>query len=296
MIRPLQTLGLTTLLATAATLLTPTAHALPPAALYTDPPADPAHPAGMDIVHIPSHGSIMNGVLWTASGPGPHPAAIIYHGFPGNEPNLDIAQTLRRAGWTVLTFHYRGSWGSTGAFSFTSVFQDSQTALDFLKTNAPRYDIDPHRIAIIGHSMGGMAAALIGAHNPDLLGTVLISAANFGQFGNFPGGQKALTGFMAGNMDSLAGTSPAALATEAATHAPEWDFLKTAPGLAHHPVLVITANDGLVKQDDALASAINAITPNDATEIHFPTDHGYSDRRIALQSTILTWLAHLGHR
>jgi dipeptidyl aminopeptidase/acylaminoacyl peptidase len=88
-----------------------------PLAIATDPPPDKAHPPAMNYVRIPSGGTAINGVLYTASGAGPHPALVLLHGFPGNEQNLDLAQAVRRAGFDVLTLHYRGSCGSPGAFS-----------------------------------------------------------------------------------------------------------------------------------------------------------------------------------
>jgi pimeloyl-ACP methyl ester carboxylesterase len=56
----------------------------------------------------------MNALFYLAGGPGPHPTIVLLHGFPGNEQNLDLAQSIRRAGWNVLTLHYRGAWGSPG--------------------------------------------------------------------------------------------------------------------------------------------------------------------------------------
>ena len=85
-----------------------------PAAIYTDPPVDRAHPAGMAVLHIPSHGVLINGLVYSPSGAGPHPTLVICHGLPGNEKNLDLAQAVRRAGWNAVTFNYRGSWGSPG--------------------------------------------------------------------------------------------------------------------------------------------------------------------------------------
>ena len=38
---------------------------------------------------------------------------ILFHGLPGNEQNLDLAQAIRRANWNVLTLHYRGSLATT---------------------------------------------------------------------------------------------------------------------------------------------------------------------------------------
>ena len=54
-----------------------------PAAIYTDPPIDTAHPAGMSVLHIPSHGVLINGLLYSPSGTGPHPTLVICHGLPG---------------------------------------------------------------------------------------------------------------------------------------------------------------------------------------------------------------------
>ena len=67
-----------------------------PAALIADPPVDKAHPAAMAAFQIPSHGALMNALAYIPAGAEPHPVAIVYHGFPGNEKNLDLAQAIRR--------------------------------------------------------------------------------------------------------------------------------------------------------------------------------------------------------
>src|SRR5262249_4786685 len=104
-----------------------------PTAVIADPPRDQVHPAAMHVAAIASHGAKMNGVLYIASGAGPHPTLLFLHGLPGNEQNLDLAQAVRRAGWNVLTMHYRGSWGSEGAFSFSHAIEDVQAALAWLR-------------------------------------------------------------------------------------------------------------------------------------------------------------------
>jgi len=73
--------------------------------------------AAMQTMQIPSHGVLLNALVYIAAGAGPHPAVILLHGFPGNERNLDLAQDMRRAGWDVLYFNYRGAWGTPGDFS-----------------------------------------------------------------------------------------------------------------------------------------------------------------------------------
>src|SRR5438270_2489790 len=102
------------------------------AAISSDPGTDKANPAAMQTFQLPSHGALLNALVYVASGPGPHPVVILLHGFPGNERNLDIAQTICRAGWDVLFFDYRGSWGSPGDFSFTHAIQDTQYAIAYM--------------------------------------------------------------------------------------------------------------------------------------------------------------------
>jgi pimeloyl-ACP methyl ester carboxylesterase len=268
-----------------------------PAAIVTDPPPDRIHPPSLQVVHIPSHGLLINGVVYTAAGAGFHPTVVLLHGFPGNEQNLDLAQAIRRAGWNVLTLHYRGSWGSPGAFGFAHVFEDAQAALDFVRApaNAAKYAVDTHRLVVIGHSLGGMAAAIVGRDNASLLGVGLISAADFGAIGGgaVPGGRDGLTAFMSQSMESLAGTTPAALADEAMAHAKAWEFVAYAPGLSKHKLLLVTSDDGLASASDALARAVRKQGGKPVTEIHLATDHSYSGTRIALEAAVLRWLTSL---
>jgi pimeloyl-ACP methyl ester carboxylesterase len=154
----------------------------PPAAVISDPPPDTAHPATMAWPDIPSHGAKMYSVIYIASGAGPHPTVLMLHGFPGNEKNLDLAYSIRRAGWNVLVPFYRGAWGSAGTFSFTHALEDAQTSINFLRLpeNVKKFRIDPDHIVLIGHSMGGFVAAYATAHEPKVFAAALISAGNLG--------------------------------------------------------------------------------------------------------------------
>jgi dipeptidyl aminopeptidase/acylaminoacyl peptidase len=99
-----------------------------PVSSQTDTTAKPAYPASMQTFQIASHGALLNAFVYVAAGAGPHPAVVLLHGFPGNERNLDLAQDIRRAGWDVLYFNYRGSWGSPGDFSFSHAIEDTAAA------------------------------------------------------------------------------------------------------------------------------------------------------------------------
>jgi hypothetical protein len=70
-----------------------------PAAVISDPPPDPAYPATMAWPDVSSHAAKMYSLLYIASGAGLHPTVLMLHGLPGNEKNLDLAYSIRRAGW-----------------------------------------------------------------------------------------------------------------------------------------------------------------------------------------------------
>src|SRR6266513_3700812 len=123
-----------------------------PRAIYVDPPRDSAHPARMEVLHIASGGVNINGVAYTASGAGVHPTFVFFHGLPGNEKNLDLAQAVRRAGWNAITVNYRGSWGSPGVFRFGNNLEDADATLAYLRdsANVRALGIDTRRIVIAG--------------------------------------------------------------------------------------------------------------------------------------------------
>ena len=264
-----------------------------PQAVYTDPPSDAAHPAGMTVLHIPSHGSLLNGIVYTPAGSGPHPTIIICHGLPGNEKNLDLAQAVRRAGWNAVTFNYRGSWGSPGSYRFAQNLEDADAVLAYLRepANVVKLQIDTKRIVLAGHSMGGWVTVMTAAHDRALAGAILISAADMGQLGQME--HAKLVAMMADNMESLSGVTPESMANEVAANANAFAFANAVSGLRDLPLLVLSANDGLAPQTDTLVQQIQAKGGHNVKSIHVETDHGWSDRRVFLETTVIEWLATL---
>ncbi|HEY0015819.1 MAG TPA: alpha/beta hydrolase [Longimicrobium sp.] len=262
-------------------------------AIYTDPPRDTAHPARMQVLHIPSGAVRINGVAYLAAGAGAHPTLVLAHGLPGNEKNLDLAQAVRRAGWNAVTFNYRGSWGSPGAFRFGQNLEDAAAVLAFLRdtANARALGIDTARLVLGGHSMGGWVTAHTAARDPGLRGAILISAADMGLAGSGP--RERAVALAAGNMESLAGVTPEQMADELVANAAGWRFDAAAPGLAATPLLVLTSNDGLAPHSESLVRLVRARGNQQVTVVHADTDHGWSDRRIALQDAVIGWLQSL---
>ena len=261
-----------------------------PAAIFTDPLPDKAHPARMEVLHIPSGGVEINGLAYLARGAGPHPTLVLCHGWPGNEKNLDLAQAVRRAGWNVVTFNYRGSWGSPGNFRFVQNPEDAAAVLAYLRApaNAARLGVNPARLAIMGHSMGGWVTAVVASRDNGLIGAGLISAANLAAEG---GQDRAKVVKLAGeNAETLAGTSPEQMADELTSGAAVLDLLNTAPGLAAKPLLVLSSDDGLAPQTDLLIAAVRTAGGTKVTAVHAATDHSWSDRRVYLEARVIRWL------
>lgn len=265
-----------------------------PSAITTDPPPDKDFPTATEAPDIQSHGARLNAVFFIASGQGPHPVVVLLHGFPGNEKNLDLAYTLRRAGWNVLVPHYRGAWGSSGSFSFSNAIEDTHASVAFLRdpANAKKYRTDPHRIVVIGHSMGGFMAADAAAHDPDISALCMISAWDIGAAVVRPETPQGKALFKEAST-RLAGTTPQGMLQEAKANAANWNYLDWAPLLKSRPVLVVESHDNTVADNKAFAAAMHKVGADRLTEKYLETDHSYTDHRIALQTAILNWLESL---
>ena len=300
---------------TAATIAFPFVLAgmlgLAPARLHAQPGAD--HPvvvatkggdrAEMQPMRIPSHGKLMNALVYVAAGAGPHPAVILLHGLPGYERNLDLAQDMRRAGWDVLYFDYRGSWGTPGDFSFEHGIEDTTAALAYLRQPdvAGKLRLDPNRIVLIGHSMGGFMAVEGAAGDPAIKAFATISAVDLGgrmqslrtTQGEHQAIARASEGLASAGMAPLAGCSPDGLARELLQHAADWSFQSRVGALKNRSVLLVTSDDGFAAEDNAFAEALRKAGDTRVSTTHLSTDHVYSDQRLELSKTVLAWLVGL---
>ena len=259
--------------------------------------------ASIESFQIPSHGGFLNAFVYVAAGPGPHPVVVLLHGFPGNERNLDLAQDMRSAGWDVLYFDYRGSWGSPGDFSFTHGIEDTAAAVSYLRTPemVGILRLDPSRIVLLGHSMGGFMAVQAAAADVGIMGVALISAADFG--GRIPqplssegeeAEVRALTAsYDREGMEPLAGCTAEGLARELLANATQWSFAGKVEALKVRPLLIVSSEDAYGHGNEAFANALRRAGNNRVSTLHLPTDHAYSDQRGPLAGAVLRWLATL---
>jgi esterase/lipase len=123
-------------------------------------------------VSFESEGAFLLGTIYIGSKEGTKPTAILLHGLPGFEKNVDIAYALREEGWNVLIPHYRGCWGSEGKYTFTGIITDVKNAITMMAT-LPYVDID--NIFLVGHSLGGWAAMVSAAQDLRVRGVIVIA-------------------------------------------------------------------------------------------------------------------------
>lgn len=273
-----------------------------------DPPRDARHPARNQQLLIDSHGAKMNALFFLAAGAGPHPTMLLLHGLPGNERNLDLAQAVRRAGWNVLTFTYRGAWGSEGDFSIDNAIEDTHAALAFLRSAAAArdYGVDPARLVIAGHSMGGYMAAQEAAADgvdpampvrrvhPRLAGLILLDAWNIAGDATRTraagrAGRAALVAALDDFGHSLHGATPESVADEIIAQGPGWSLPALAPRLRWTPILTIYATHGGATENRATAEALRRAEAR-VTAREIDSDHPFADHRIALAAEVVRWL------
>lgn len=109
------------------------------------------------------------------------PLIIICHGFVGNKIGVDrlfvkAARKFNSSGFMVLRFDYGGcgeSSGDYGAGGLDVLVEETRRVIDYA------FDIDcvdPHRIILLGHSLGGAAAVLTAAKDSRVKTLVLWSS------------------------------------------------------------------------------------------------------------------------
>jgi uncharacterized protein len=107
------------------------------------------------------------------------PSVILCHGWnPERKRDLLDALSLQLtyAGFATLMFDFSGHGESEGKFETTTVTQmkkDLQMAWDFFSTHP---NVDPKQQFLLGHSIGGMVAALTSPYLSNLKAFVSISA------------------------------------------------------------------------------------------------------------------------
>jgi len=277
-------------------LASPVATALNPLSEESAP--DAMFPASIEELTFSVGGDRLSGLLYLANGLGPHPTLVLLHGFPGNEKNLDLAQAVRRAGFNVMFFHYRGAWGSEGDYSLPQLSEDVAAALGFLRDHATRYRVNAQRLSLLGHSMGGYAALAAGSRDPGVSCVGALAPVNLGLWTEgIRAGEPEAVQFLdyADSLFMLRNFDGARMRRELLSMPlTDQDTRLFAAGLRNKSVLMIVGRDDTVTPADSMFDPTVAVYARDpAIDLrHFTIsgDHSFSWSRLQLTELVLGWL------
>src|SRR5439155_779370 len=140
-------------------------------------------------VHVRTRGGFeLAGTLTRPDGPGRAPCVITITGsgpedrdeaiplVKGYRPFRQIADTLARRGIAVLRLDDRGTGESGGRFRGSTSADFSDDVADALHWLQRDPGIDPARLALLGHSEGGLIAPLVAPREPSVRALVLLAA------------------------------------------------------------------------------------------------------------------------
>jgi len=122
--------------------------------------AQPRHAPDAVIHYGPAPAQVAE--LFLPKSKGPHPVVVLLHGgcflkaFEGLAQTSAIAADLAGRGYAVWNVDYR-KLGEPGA-GYPGTFEDVATAIDRLRSEAAKYDLDATRVVALGHSAGGHLA------------------------------------------------------------------------------------------------------------------------------------------
>ena len=241
---------------------------------------------------------MVHGIFYYAQGQKASPTVVLCHGFPGFEKNTDLAQILRRAGFNVLIFSYRGAWGSQGDFTFSNVITDTRKAVRYINSDEfpLKERVNGQPVILIGHSMGGFAAIMAAARLPDVKYIISIAGWNIGldaRESRRHNDVKDRVNNILSGARVLNGTTSAALWNEMYLYENEYNLCYAAPNFSgRHIFLIASERDEDVPADINHIPLFSALREAKAVaeEVYIDADHSFAEKRIELANVILRWL------
>jgi dipeptidyl aminopeptidase/acylaminoacyl peptidase len=224
-------------------------------------------------------------VVVTISGSGPQERDSRIATVPGYAIFRDIADTLSRRGIAVLRYDDRGvgeSGGRPSAVNGTSAdwADDARSVVTMLRARA---DIDGQRIALVGHSEGGIIAPMVAVSDAQLRAVALLAGPAYAgrRISLFQNRQAldATPALTPAQRDSIMAKVPAMLDTVSQPWTKFWlayDPLPTAQRVKQ-PVLILQGDSDMQvtpEQADTLATALRRAGNRAVTLKRFPaTNH-----------------------
>lgn len=243
---------------------------------------------GQKGIFFESQGHRLLGTLFLAKDDTPKPTVILLHGMPGIEKNFDLAFALRAKGWNSLIFHYQGCWGSEGDFTFRSIPEDVNCAINELSNRKQHPEVDCENIILFGHSLGGWASVLTGAKDSRVRGIVAVAPITMPNKFRITV-QDAAAEFC----PWLTGLSPESFIEQWESLDEDYYPIQCVSQISPRPLLILHgACDNLVTTSHSEALYEHASKPKEYY-VHPDANHSFVWHRGWLQDKFFTWLKML---
>ncbi|MGQ0633530.1 MAG: alpha/beta hydrolase fold domain-containing protein [Planctomycetaceae bacterium] len=126
---------------------------------------DPVKPTQADVRYGPYDRNLLD--LYQAETAGPAPVVINFHGggfLAGDKAGFDAGRYLH-AGISVISANYRFTAGTPDAAPYPAPMHDGARVVQFVRSRAREWKIDPERIALTGVSAGAIIDMWVAYHD-----------------------------------------------------------------------------------------------------------------------------------
>jgi dipeptidyl aminopeptidase/acylaminoacyl peptidase len=226
--------------------------------------------------------------------PGPYPAVLMSHGFPGYTTNKDLGLALMRAGCVVIHMNHRGAWGSEGSYLFTNL-RDDLVAVAKWAANpaiAGQYDIDTGNIFLVGHSMGGQTVLNAAKELPFVRGIAALAAYDTGAAFRY-GMEKELFLMIETEGRCLKMKLAGEVFENALDNILELSILNECDLLAKHNILLVEASLDTVAPADKMMKPLERELKKLGANVQYETitsGHSFSGQRMKLTQLLGKWI------
>ena len=270
-----------------------------PEYLFRDTPhRDGEDYAAYSALDVKVNGDHVYGVIMWPDGSytEPRPCVIFFHGFPGTGRNDDLLFSLRRAGCVCVNVHHRGAWGSQGKYLVSNCVEDAVTIARHVHSKAfcTKYNVDPDKIFLAGHSMGGNTSVNAARKLKWLKGIILLAPYNAMLSLKDP--KATLVLMKEGLIMHTDGAE--AMQKDLTEHAPDYRFDHAALELRDMNICCICGSaDPLIDYDTAVKPLFDTLKKEGSTALHrvkiLPATHGLDQGRVAMIRFAAKFIADL---
>ena len=252
-------------------------------------------------IEFRSEGSTVQGRFFEA-GIDPIATLLLLPGA-GFDPDdvLELGSLLSAQDVNVVTFTPRGTRGSEGVLTVANAVGDVGAALAWLRGDAGKgLLVDPERVAVGGHSLGGGIAMAYAARDSTVRHVISIAGNDLGEYARRLRADSASVAGLRGRLsasaspEGFARLDPDALIQEILDGEAVYGHLENAPHLAERSVLLVGGwDDSTAPIETVLLPFYRALKKHpesDVTILAYSDSHSFGRSRPDMASDIRGWL------